>query len=183
VTTTTLIYGALLLTTLVGVVGAVVPVLPGPILILGASIAAGWLYGWDNANITIVVSSVVLAMCFAIEQLSALVGAQKAGASHWGQIGSIVGLVLGFIGLLPALPVGGPLVGLFFGPFIGAVVGELFYPRPVELVERFRISVKAGVGIVLGSVIGLVIQGVLALFAAIVFATTTWHLGLGIGIS
>ena len=180
-TTTTLIYIALLLTTLVGVVGAVVPVMPGPILILGASIGAGFLYGWDNANITLIVSSVVLAMCFAIEQLSAIVGAQKAGASHWGQIGSIVGLLLGFIGLLPALPVGGPLVGLFFGPFIGAVVGELFYPRPVRLVERLRISIKAGLGIVLGSVIGLLIQGLLALFAAIVFAATTWHLGIGVG--
>jgi uncharacterized protein len=180
VTTTTLIYLALLLTTLIGVIGAVIPVMPGPILILGASIGAGLLYNWDNATIAIVVSSVVFIMCFAIEQLSGIWGAQKAGASNWGQIGSIVGLILGFIGLLPALPVGGPLVGLFFGPFIGAVVGELLYPRQVPLVERFTISVKAGVGIVLGSVIGLVIQGLLSLFAAIVFIATTWHLGMGI---
>jgi uncharacterized protein len=61
------------------------------------------------------------------------------------------------------------------------VVGELLYPRPVALAERFKISVKAGVGIVLGSVIGLVIQGLLALFAAIVFVATTWHLGIGVG--
>ena len=135
-TTTTLIYVALLLTTLVGVVGAVVPVMPGPSLILGASIIAGFLYQWDDVTVTIVVSSVVFLMCFAIEQLSGIWGAQKAGASHWGQIGSIVGLVLGFVGLLPALPVGGPLVGLFFGPFIGAVVGELFYPREVPPNER-----------------------------------------------
>jgi uncharacterized protein len=181
VTTSILIYVGLLLTTLIGVVGAVVPVMPGPVLILGASVAAGFLYHWDNATITIAVSSVVLVMCFTIEQLSAVLGAQKAGASHWGQIGSIVGLFLGFFGLLPALPVGGPLVGLFFGPFIGAVVGELLYPRDVPAEDKLRISFKAGVGIVLGSVIGLIIQGVLSLFAAIVFAATTWHLGFGIG--
>ena len=180
-TTTTLIYVALLLTTLVGVVGAVVPVMPGPILILAASIGAGLVYQWDNVTTTLIVSSVVLVMCFAIEQLAGIWGAQKAGASHWGQIGSICGLFLGFFGLLPALPVGGPLVGLFFGPFIGAVVGELLYPRQVPMVDRFTISVKAGVGIVLGSVIGLIIQGLLSLFAAIVFAATTWHLGFGIG--
>ena len=181
VTTTTLIYIGLVFISLVGVVGAVVPVMPGPLLILGASIGAGFLYQWDNVTISLVVSSVVLVMCFAIEQLSGIWGAQKAGASHWGQIGSIVGLVLGFVGLLPALPVGGPLVGLFFGPFIGAVVGELFYPREVPPNERLKISVKAGVGIVLGSVIGLIIQGLLSLFAAIVFVTTTWHLGFGVG--
>jgi uncharacterized protein len=180
VTTTTLIYIALLLLTCVGVIGAVVPVMPGPILILGASIGAGLLYHWDNVTISLIVSGVVLVMCFAIDQLSALWGAQKAGASHWGQIGSIVGLLLGFIGLLPALPVGGPLVGLFFGPFIGAVVGELLYPRQVPIGERVNISVKAGVGIVLGSVLGLIIQGLLSLFAAVVFAATTWHLGFGI---
>jgi uncharacterized protein len=180
VTTTTLIYVALLLTTLVGVVGAVVPVMPGPSLILGASIIAGFLYHWDDVTVTVVVSSVVFVMCFAIEQLSGIWGAQKAGASHWGQIGSIVGLFLGFFGLLPALPLGGPLVGMFFGPFIGAVVGELLYPRQVPMGDRFRISFKAGVGIVLGSVIGLVLQGLLALVAAIVFAATTWHLGFGV---
>ena len=165
---------------LVGIVGAVVPVLPGPSLILGASAIAGFLYGWDNVMITLVVSGVVLGMCFAIEQLAGIWGGQKAGASHWGQIGSIVGLFLGFFGLLPALPVGGPLVGMFFGPFIGAVVGELLYPRQVPMIDRFRISVKAGVGIVLGSVIGLVLQGLLSLVAAIVFAVTTWHLGFGV---
>ena len=167
--------------TLVGVVGSVVPVMPGPLLILGASIASGFLYDWNQVTVTLVVSSVVLVMCFAIEQLSGIWGAQKAGASHWGQIGSIFGLFLGFFGLLPALPIGGPLVGLFLGPFIGAVVGELLYPRQVPMVDRLKISVKAGVGIVLGSVIGLIIQGLLSLFAAIVFATTTWHLGFGIG--
>ena len=179
-TTTTIIYVALLLTALVGVVGAVVPVMPGPALILGASIAAGFLYQWNDVTVTVVVSGVVFLMCFAIEQLSGIWGAQKAGASHWGQIGSIVGLFLGFFGLLPALPLGGPLVGMFFGPFIGAVVGELLYPREVPLGERASISVKAGVGIVLGSVIGLVLQGLLSLVAAIVFAVTTWHLGFGV---
>jgi uncharacterized protein len=181
VTTATLIYIALLLLNLVGIIGAVVPVMPGPSLILGASAIAGFLYGWDNATVTLVVSSVVLAMCFAIEQLAGIWGAQKAGASHWGQIGSIAGLFLGFFGLLPALPFGGPLVGMFFGPFIGAVVGELLYPRPDSIEDRFKISFRAGVGIVTGSVIGLLLQGLLSLVAAVVFVSTTWHLAFGIG--
>jgi uncharacterized protein YqgC (DUF456 family) len=178
VTTATLIYIALLLLTLVGVIGAVIPVMPGPALILGASISAGFLYRWDAVTITLIVSSVVLVMCLAIEQLAGIWGAQKAGASHWGQIGSIVGLLLGFFGLLPALPVGGPLLGLFFGPFIGAVVGELLYPRSGSIESRFKISFRAGVGIVVGSVIGLLLQGLLSLVAASVFVANTWHLAM-----
>jgi uncharacterized protein YqgC (DUF456 family) len=91
----------------------------------------------------------------------------------------MVGLFLGFFGLLPALPLGGPLVGIFFGPFIGAVVGELLYPRQSSLPNRLNISLKAGIGIVVGSALGLLLQGLLSLFAAIVFVITTWHLGMG----
>jgi hypothetical protein len=163
----------------VGVVGAVIPVMPGPSLILGATVIAGFIYQWDQVAIPLLVSIVVFVMCFAIDQLSGIWGAQKAGASHWGQIGSMVGLFLGFFGLLPALPFGGPLIGLFFGPFIGAVVGELLYPRSSSLINRFNISLKAGVGIVVGSTLGLLLQGLLSLFAAIVFVITTWSLGMG----
>lgn len=180
-TTATLIYILLLLVNLVGVVGAVIPIVPGPSLILGASVIAGILYQWDNVTITLIVSTVVLVMCFTIEQLSGIWGAQKAGASNWGQIGSIVGLFLGFFGLLPALPFGGPIVGLFFGPFIGAVSGELLYPRQAPLAERVKISFKAGVGIVAGSILGLILQGLLTLVAAIVFVVTTWNLGIPMG--
>jgi uncharacterized protein len=182
VTTATLIYILLLLVNLVGVVGAVIPIVPGPSLILGASVIAGILYQWDNVTITLVVSTVVFVMCFTIEQLSGIWGAQKAGASNWGQIGSIVGLFLGFFGLLPALPFGGPIVGLFFGPFIGAVVGELLYPRKAPLAERVKISFNAGVGIVAGSILGLILQGLLTLVAAIVFVATTWQLGIPMGV-
>jgi uncharacterized protein len=179
VTTATLIYLALLLLCFVGVIGAVVPIMPGPILIVGAAVIAGFIYNWDLVQIPLVVAGIVFVMCFAIDQLSGMWGAQKAGASSWGQIGSFVGLILGFVGLLPVLPLGGPLVGMFFGPFVGAVVGELLYPRQVSLDRRVVISVKAGVGIVLGSVLGLIIQGLLSLFAAIVFAVTTWNVGFG----
>lgn len=181
-TTATLIYILLLLVNLVGVVGAVIPIVPGPSLIVGASVIAGILYQWDNVTITLIVSSVVLVMCFTIEQLAGIWGAQKAGASNWGQIGSIVGLFLGFFGLLPALPFGGQIVGLFFGPFIGAVVGELLYPRKAPIAERFTISFKAGVGIVAGSILGLILQCLLTLVAAIVFVVTTWHLGIPMGV-
>jgi uncharacterized protein len=163
----------------VGVIGAIVPVMPGPSIIVGATVVAGFVYQWDKVTIPLVVSIVVFLMCFAIEQLSAVWGAQKAGASHWGQIGSIVGLFLGFFGLLPALPFGGPIIGIFFGPFIGAVVGELLYPRSSSFRDRLNISLKAGIGIVVGSTLGLLLQGFLCLFAAIVFVITTWNIGMG----
>jgi uncharacterized protein len=171
-----IIYWLLVLAMLLGVVGAFIPAIPGPSLIVGAVLIAGCIYGWPSVTVALIVALIVLALCFAIEYLAGVLGGQKAGASHWGQIGSMIGLGLGFFGLLPALPVGGPLIGIFFGPFIGAVAGELLYlqrEKDLELVDRLRKSLKAGIGIVVGSVIGLAMQGLLSLSALIVFLSTT----------
>jgi uncharacterized protein len=175
-----LIYWLLVLAMLVGVVGAFIPAIPGPSLIVAAVIIAGSIYGWSQVTVPLIVSLIVLALCFAIEYLAGVLGGQKAGASHWGQIGSMVGLGLGFFGMLPALPVGGPLIGIFFGPFIGAVAGELLYLQREEglaAVDRLRKSLKAGIGIVVGSVIGLVMQGLLSLSALVIFLLTTFNNG------
>jgi uncharacterized protein len=175
-----LIYWLLITTMLLGVVGAFIPAIPGPSLIVGAVVIAGFVYSWPTVTTALVVSVVVLALCFAIEYLAGIWGGQKAGASHWGQIGSMVGLGLGIFGLLPALPLGGPLVGIFFGPFIGAVVGEILYlQREQELgaIDRLRKALQAGIGIVVGSVVGLLMQGLLSLTALVVFLVTTWSNG------
>ncbi|MCJ8283081.1 MAG: DUF456 family protein, partial [Rivularia sp. ALOHA_DT_140] len=74
-----------------------------------------------------------------------------------------------FLGLLPPfLIVGGPLIGIFIGPLLGAIIGELIYRK--DLV----VAVKAGLGIVVGSLIGNIIQAFLALAAVLVFVFTTW---------
>jgi uncharacterized protein len=129
----------------------------------------------------LVVALIVLTLCFAIEYLAGVLGGQKAGASHWGQIGSMVGLGLGFFGMLPTLPVGGPLLGIFFGPFIGAVVGEMLYlikgQESLPFLDLFVKALKAGVGIVVGSVIGLAMQGLLCLGAVLVFIFSTYGYG------
>jgi uncharacterized protein len=176
----TVIYWVLLLVMLLGIVGAVIPAIPGPTLIVGAVVIAGLVYGWSNVMVPLVVALIVLALCFAIEYLAGVLGGQKAGASHWGQVGSMVGLGLGFFGMLPALPVGGPLVGIFFGPFIGAVVGELLYlvrERSTPVSDLLVKALRAGVGIVVGSVVGLAMQGLLCLGAVIVFVFTTYSYG------
>ncbi len=173
----TVAYWVLLAVMLLGVVGAFIPAIPGPSLIVGAIVAAGFIYGWQQVTVPLVVSIIVLALCFAIEYLAGILGGQKAGASNWGQVGAMIGLGLGFFGLLPALPVGGPLIGIFFGPFIGAVIAEIFYlmrDKSLSALDRLQRSLRAGIGIVAGSVVGLVMQGLLSLGALLVFAFTTY---------
>jgi uncharacterized protein len=169
----TALYWLLLAVMGIGVIGAVVPGLPGTILILAAIVIWGMVNGFAGLGIPIAVTIVVLIANSLIDFLATYLGAKQAGASKWGQIGAVVGLVLGVFGLLPALPLGGPLLGLLLGPLLGAIIGEYIYRRDLKL------AVRAGVGIIVGSVIGSLIEGLLALVAVIVFLVTTWPQVMG----
>ncbi|MBH8576737.1 DUF456 family protein [Nostocaceae cyanobacterium CENA369] len=164
-----IIYWLLVVLMVVGIIGAVVPAIPGTSLILIAIIIWGIVSSSFAAiKIPLIVTIIVLLLSVGVDFLAGYLGAKQAGASKWGQIGAVVGLLLGFFGLLPTLPVGGPLLGILFGPLLGAIIGEYIYRRDLWL------AVKAGVGIVVGTLIGNLIQGVLAIAAVVVFLLTTW---------
>jgi uncharacterized protein len=164
-----ILYWLLIALMLVGVVGAVVPAIPGTSLILIAIIIWGIVSSSFAAiKIPLIVTIVVLILSIGVDFLAGYLGAKQAGASKWGQIGAFVGLLLGFFGLLPALPFGGPLLGILFGPLLGAIIGEYIYRR------EFWLAVKAGIGIVVGTLVGNLIQGVLAIATVAVFLFTTW---------
>ncbi|MEH2075022.1 MAG: DUF456 family protein [Nostoc sp.] len=164
-----IIYWLLIAVMLVGIIGAVVPAIPGSSLILIAIIVWGIVSSSFAAiKIPLIVTIIVLLLSVGVDFLASYVGARQAGASKWGQIGAIVGLVVGFLGLLPTLPFGGPLLGILLGPLLGAIIGEYIYRR------EFGLAVKAGIGIVVGSLVGNLIQGLLAIAAVAVFVVTTW---------
>jgi uncharacterized protein YqgC (DUF456 family) len=164
-----IIYWSLILLMLVGVVGAVVPALPGASLILIAIVIWGFVQkSFDAINIPLIVTAVVLVLSIGVDFLAGYIGAKQAGASKWGQIGAFVGLIVGFLGLLPALPFGGPLLGMLLGPLLGAIIGEYLFCK------NFQTAVKAGIGIVVGTLIGNVIQGLLAVASVAVFIYSTW---------
>jgi uncharacterized protein YqgC (DUF456 family) len=158
---------------LIGAIGAFIPSIPGAILIVVGVLIWGFTQGFAGLGVPLTVAIVVFLAGIGIDFLAAYWGAKRAGASKWGQIGAIVGLLLGVFGLLPALPFGGPIVGLIFGPLIGAIIGELLYQRDL------RRAFNAGIGIVVGSVIGKVVEGSLAVVALLVFLFSTWSQVMG----
>ncbi|MBH8552439.1 DUF456 family protein [Nostocaceae cyanobacterium CENA357] len=164
-----IIYWLLLALMVVGIIGAVVPAIPGSSLILIGIIIWGIVSNSFAAiKIPLIVTVIVLLLSVGVDFLASYLGAKQAGASKWGQIGAIVGLIVGFLGLLPTLPFGGPLLGILLGPLLGAIIGEFIFRRDLWL------AIKAGIGIVVGSLIGNLIQGLLAIAAVIVFVVTTW---------
>lgn len=151
----------------VGIIGAVVPAVPGISLIAIAILIWGLVNGLSSVSVALPLAIVLLVVSIGIDFLATYYGAKQAGASKWGQLGALIGLVVGILGLLPALPVGGPILGILIGPILGAIVGEFLYRRDLKL------AAKAALGIVVGSLVGNLIQGLLAIAAVAVFLWTT----------
>ncbi|PSO55969.1 MAG: DUF456 domain-containing protein [Cyanobacteria bacterium SW_4_48_29] len=170
----TILYWLLLIVMLAGALGTFIPGIPGTGLIVAAIIIWGIVQGWSAVSWALVTATVVLLLGIGIDFLATYLGAKRVGASSWGQIGAIIGLLAGIFGLLPALPIGGPLLGILIGPLMGAFLGEFLYRRNLELGSRARFSLKAGIAVVVSSLIGNLIQGALAIATIIVFLFTSW---------
>ncbi|MEL7036846.1 MAG: DUF456 family protein [Cyanobacteria bacterium J06592_8] len=168
------LYWILVVVMFVGVIGAVVPGLPGSSLILGSILVWGLVNGFSELGWALGIAIAVLLLSIGIDFLAAYLGARQAGASRWGQIGAIIGFILGFLGFLPALPFGGPLLGIIIGPLLGAMIGEFLYRKDLEFTDRINLAFRAAIGIVVGSFVGNIIQGLLAVACVIAFLVITW---------
>ncbi len=151
-----------------------IPGMPGASIILVCILVWSVATGFAGIGWSIGLVFLILILSAAVEFLATYWGAKQFGASRWGQFGALIGLVLGFFGLLPALPFGGPIIGVLFGPFIGAFIGEYLTRQPVEGQSKTQVALRASVGTVVGSFLGNLIDGCLAVIAVIVFVLTTW---------
>jgi uncharacterized protein YqgC (DUF456 family) len=81
--------------------------------------------GFAQAWPVLALALVLVLLGWGAEAMGVVLGAARLQASRWAYGGAALGLVLGVLGLLPALPLGGPLLGALLGPLLGASLGEL----------------------------------------------------------
>ena len=138
----TLNYAALTVTILiflVGIITTVLPILPGTVITFGGVLVHKLWMGPDSVSWTFVlVCAGLAAASLAFDTLFAWWGAKRYGASWKGALGAIVGGILGIFLLTP-------IIGLIFGPIIGAVGFELLDGRTRQEAAR------AGWGTFLGT--------------------------------
>jgi hypothetical protein len=126
-----------------GLIGVVMPAVPGTWLIFGGLLLAAWADGFAHVSVwTLVVIGVIAAASYAIDFVAAAMGAGKLGASKRAMVGAALG-TLG--GLLFGLP------GLIVGPFVGAVIGELTMHRDWK--RAGRAGVAAWIGFAIGTAV------------------------------
>jgi uncharacterized protein YqgC (DUF456 family) len=140
-----------------GVVGTVLPMLPGAALVFAGILLAAWIDDFQRVTMaTVIVCGLLTLVAWGADYASAMLGAKKAGASRLAVIGAAVGTVLGlFTGF----------VGLLFMPLVGAAIGEYVSDR--DAVRAAHVGVATWVGLLLGTVAKVVVTFMMAgLFVA-----------------
>lgn len=139
-----------------GLIGTVIPILPGTTIILAAAVVHRMALGADRSlGLSALIGMLVLTLVtYAIDAAAGYLGARRFGATRWGLLGCAAGAVAGlFFGLL----------GLFVGPVIGAIAGELIGGKKVMKAGR------AGWGTFLGSLAGMIAKLFLGLIMIVIF--------------
>ena len=125
---------------LAGLVGTVVPALPGVPMIFAGLFLAAWSNGFEIIGWgTLAILAVLTVLAVLIDYLAAAFGAKRLGASTRAFWGATVGALAGMFFGLP---------GIILGPFVGAVAAELSGGLGARQAGR------SGYGVWLGLVIG-----------------------------
>jgi uncharacterized protein YqgC (DUF456 family) len=140
----------------VGLIGTVVPILPGTTIILAGAVIHRMMLGpeksigWPTIGVLVLLTLATYALDF----LGSYFGAKYFGATRWAAFGAVVGAVVGiFFGIM----------GLFVGPVIGAVAGEFIAGK------RMIDAGRAGWGGLLGNLGAMVGKLLIALVMIAVF--------------
>ncbi len=170
------LWWAALVIQLLAIPGTLLPLLPGLALLpLGAGLWV-WAVGWSAAWPPFALACLLLLLGWGADALGLVLGPARLKATRWAYIGAGLGLLVGLLGLLPALPVGGPLLGALLGPLLGASLGELITAPtalgPIGLL-RLRRSLVVGLAVVAGMLVSKVAQALLALVGAAGFVLLT----------
>lgn len=133
----------------VGLIGTVVPLLPGTTIILAAAVmhhfalgeerSVGW---WTLGGLV-----VLTIISHVLDFVSGAMGAKKFGATRWGAIGGILGALVGIFFGLP---------GIFFGPLAGVLIGELLGGKGLLPAGR------STWGTLIGTTVGMVAKLIIA---------------------
>lgn len=125
---------------LTGIVGCLVPVLPGPPLSYLGLVIVHFTRFADVSQKLFIILGIIAVVVTVLDYIVPIWGTRHFGGSKYGARGATVGLVIGlFLG--PA--------GIIIGPFLGAFVGELIFK------DEVKYALRAGFGSLLGFMTGV----------------------------
>jgi uncharacterized protein len=159
-TARTVVTVLVLLAMFVGLLGTVLPVLPGPILIFAAALLYAVLDGFHAVGWpSLVVIGLLSLLATGVDLLTSSIGARAGGASGWSIAAGVFGGLLGLVFF--ALP------GSILGALIGVLLAEIIRLRD------WKSAAKSGAGWLVGWLLSSVVRLGIALAMIAIFV---WQL-------
>jgi uncharacterized protein YqgC (DUF456 family) len=125
---------------IVGFIGCIVPILPGPPISYLALLMLHFTHAHQFGSRFLWTWAIIVIVVTILDNLTPVWGTKKFGGSRRGTWGATIGLLIGILFFPP--------IGIILGPFAGAVIGELTHS------EDFHQAIKSGLGSLLGFLIG-----------------------------
>ncbi|MCU0369896.1 MAG: DUF456 domain-containing protein [Bacteroidales bacterium] len=158
-----IIIGLLLL--LVGLLGAVIPGIPGPPLSFIALLLLEFTAKRPFSEDFMIIMGLIMIAVTVLDYIVPIYGTKKFGGSRQGVLGSTIGLIAGIF-ILPVMGIViGPfgLLGIILGPFIGAYIGEKISSKDSDT------AIRAALGSFIGFLAGTLMKLAYCIVAGVYF--------------
>jgi uncharacterized protein len=143
----------------IGVIGAIVPMIPGPPFAYLGLLLHGFVIGFDNLSLVIlIILGVLTLLTLIVDFFAPMLGGAGYKSSPSGTRGALIGALLGFMFF-------GPL-GVILGPFVGAFVGEF-----ISVPDTKR-ALKTLHGVFMGLILGAAFKFVVSIAIGAYFIVT-----------
>jgi uncharacterized protein len=140
---------------ILGMVGTILPLLPGVTLIYAGMVLYGILTGFAGLDtMFFILQGMAVVLVFSLDYLATAAGTRRFGGSRHAAWGAAFGTLLGVLLLGP--------FGIIIGPFLGAVTAEIIRGKNAE--QAVKIGFGTLVGLVGGTVIKLGIEALMIIW-------------------
>ncbi|MBU1864123.1 MAG: DUF456 domain-containing protein [Candidatus Omnitrophica bacterium] len=130
---------------IVGIIGCIIPILPGPVLNFAALILLQFTVTPHPFSTLFLITMGLLAVGISLlDNILPLMGAKLYGATKYGIVGALIGMIIGLI-LFPPF-------GLIIGTMGGAIIGEYIGGK------KGGQALKSGIGSFLMSLLAIILK-------------------------
>lgn len=140
-----------ILLALSGLVGSVLPILPGPPLSYAGLLVLHFTSYANYSTSFLVITAVIAIIITALDYVIPLWGTKTFGGTKAGKNGALIGILAGLFIFPP--------FGIIIGPFVGAFIGELTHDS-----NDFTKAIKSGIGSFIGFLLGTGIKLMFGLY-------------------
>ena len=149
-----------------GIIGCVLPVLPGPVLSYAGILILQLSSIHPFTATFLIIYAILVALAAVLDYVIPVYGTKKFEGSKYGMWGSAVGLVLGMIFFFP--------FGIILGPMLGAFTGELINGKTKDK------ALKSALGSFFGFLAGTAMKLILSLSMVYYFVLNIYNFYAGL---